>query len=269
MTVSSNWFLAYATLGVFSGFCAGMFGAGGGAVMVPVLTSMFVAQAFPQEHLLHLALGSSMATIVFTSMSSLWAHHRRGAVLLPVVIRITPGIVVGTMLGSQLASHVSTKPLGIFFAVFMVAVALQIFANVKAKAYRELPGVFGLSIAGVAIGGVSALVAIGGGSLSVPFMTWCNVRVHQAIGTSAAIGLPIAVSGAAGYLMSGWNHAGLPEGSAGYLYLPAIAGMSLTSVAAAPLGAKLSHSLPAATMHKLFATLLILLAAKMIYTLFA
>ncbi len=265
----SLWLLAYAGLGLFSGFCAGMFGVGGGAVIVPILTSMFVAQAIPHEHVLHLALGSSMATIVFTSLSSLRAHHKRGAVLWPVVIRIAPGIVLGTLLSSQLASHVSTRPLGIFFAVFMCCVALQLFFNGKAQAHRELPGTVGMSVAGMVIGGISALVAIGGGSLSVPFMTWCNVKVHNAIGTSAAIGLPIAVSGALGYAVSAWQQTGLPDLSVGFLYLPAVAGMSLTSVFAAPLGARLAHSLPAATMNKLFATLLLLLATKMLHTLFA
>ena len=264
-----NWFLAYAALGMFSGFCAGMFGVGGGAVMVPILTSMFAAQAFPHEHVLHLALGSSMATIVFTSMSSLWAHHRRGAVMWPLVIRIAPAIVIGTLLGSQCASRIPTKPLGIFFAVFMVCVAIQFFFGARASAQRELPGTLGISLAGLVIGAISALVAIGGGSLSIPFMTWCKVRIHHAIGTSAAIGLPIALSGTVGYLTTGWNVDGLPADSAGYLYLPAILGMAATSVFAAPLGAKTAHQLPAQIMGKLFAALLVLLSAKMLHTLLA
>jgi uncharacterized membrane protein YfcA len=180
------WFFAYLALGVFSGFCAGMFGVGGGVVLVPILTSLFAAQQFPHEHVLHLALGSSMATIVFTSISSLWAHHKRKAVLWPIVLKIAPGIVIGTMLGSQLASHVPTRPLGIFFAVFISCVALQMLLNIKPRPHRQLPNAVGMAGVGVVIGAVSALVAIGGGSLSVPFMTWCNVKVQNAIGTSAA-----------------------------------------------------------------------------------
>lgn len=264
----SLWFLAYLALGVFSGFCAGMFGVGGGAVMVPILTSMFAAQAFPQEHVLHLALGTSLATIMFTSLSSLRAHHRHGAVLWPIVIKITPGIVIGTLLGSQLASHVPTRPLGLFFFAFMSFVAVQMFTNARPRPHRALPGSPGMAGVGVVIGGVSALVAIGGGSLSVPFMTWCNVKITQAIGTSAAIGFPIALSGAAGYAISGWSQSGLPAGSFGYIHLPAVAGTALASVVSAPLGARLTHSLPQETMRKFFAAMLLLLGAKMLHTLF-
>ncbi|MFY9329583.1 MAG: sulfite exporter TauE/SafE family protein [Georgfuchsia sp.] len=253
---------------MFSGFCAGMFGVGGGVVLVPILTSLFAAQQFPHEHVLHLALGCSMATIVFTSISSLRAHNARGAVLWPVVLRIAPGIVIGTLLGSQLASHVPTRPLGMFFAAFVCFVALQMLLNVKPKPHRQLPGSFGMTGVGIVIGAVSALVAIGGGSLSVPFMTWCNVKVQHAIGTSAAIGLPIALSGAVGYAISGWSQTDLPAGSLGYLYVPAVAGTALASVISAPLGARVTHSMPPASLQKYFAALLLLLAAKMLHTLF-
>lgn len=264
----TSWFFAYLALGVFSGFCAGMFGVGGGAVMVPILTSMFAAQALPHEHVLHLALGTSLATIMFTSLSSLRAHHLRGAVLWPVVLKITPGIVFGTLLGSQLASSIPTRPLGLFFAVFISVVALQMFTNTRPQPHRELPGLIGVAGVGVVIGAISALVAIGGGSLSVPFMTWCNVKVQNAIGTSSAIGLPIAVSGTIGYVVSGWTQAGLPVGSVGYVYLPAVAGTALTSIIFAPLGARLTHSLPPASVQKIFAAVLLLLSAKMLQTLF-
>lgn len=268
MTLWSMWFWAYLALGLFAGFCAGMFGVGGGAVMVPILTSLFAAQAFPHEHVLHLALGTSMATIVFTSMSSMRAHHLRGSVLWPVVSKITPGIVAGTLLGSQLASRLPTRPLGIFFTLFICCVAVQMFANAKAKPHRELPGPAVMTGVGIVIGGISALVAIGGGSLSVPFMTWCNVKVQNAIGTSSAIGMPIALSGAAGYALSGWDAVGLPAGSVGYIYLPAVAGTALASVLSAPLGAKVTHSLQPATAQKAFASLMLLLVAKMLHTLF-
>jgi uncharacterized membrane protein YfcA len=265
----TSWFFAYLVLGVFAGFCAGMFGVGGGAVIVPILTSLFAAQAFPHEHILHLALGSSMATIVFTSMSSLRAHHQRGAVLWPVVIRITPGIAIGAILGSQLASHVPTRPLGLVFAIFMCCVAVQMFADIKPQAHRNLPGTLATASVGVVIGGVSALVAIGGGTLSVPFMTWCNVKVQYAIGTSAAIGFPIAVSGTVGYLISGWSQAGLPAGSIGYISAPAVVGMAISSVVSAPFGARLTHSLPPRTLKRMFAMLVLLLAAKMLHTLYS
>lgn len=264
----TTWLFAYFVLGMFSGFCAGLFGVGGGVILVPILTSLFVAQQFPHEHVLHLALGSSMATIVFTSISSLRAHHLRGAVLWPIVLKIAPGIVIGTLLGSQLASHVPTRPLGMFFAAFITCVAIQMFLNVKPQPHRQLPSAMGIAGVGIVIGAVSALVAIGGGSLSVPFMTWCNVKVQHAIGTSAAIGLPIALSGAVGYAISGWSQTGMPSGSLGYLYLPAVAGTALASVITAPLGARVTHSLSPATVQKIFAAILLLLVAKMLHTLF-
>jgi uncharacterized membrane protein YfcA len=263
------WFLAYLVLGMASGFLAGLFGAGGGAVLVPLLTMMFAAQSFPHEHVLHLALGTSMATIVFTSISSLRAHHQHDAVLWPIVRMITPGIVAGTLLGAQLASRVPTRPLALFFSAFVAYVAIQMMLNIKPKASRELPGRLGMMATGAGIGGISSLVAIGGGSLSVPFMTWCNIRIQHAIGTSAAIGLPIALSGTVGYMIAGYATAGLPEGSFGYVYLPALAGTVISSVLTAPFGAKLAHRLPIATTKKSFALVLILVSAKMLQGLFS
>ncbi len=263
------WFFAYIALGAASGFLAGLFGAGGGVVLVPLLTMMFAAQLFPQEHVLHLALGTSMATIMFTSISSLRAHHRHGAVRWQVVRSITPGIIVGTLLGAQVASQIPTRPLALFFSAFTAYVAVQMMLNIKPKATRELPGPFGMFATGAGIGGISSLVAIGGGSLSVPFMTWCNVRIQHAIGTSAAIGLPIAVSGTIGYMIGGHDTAGLPEGSIGYIYLPALAGTVVSSMLLAPVGARLAHRLPVATIKRSFALVLILLSAKLLHQLFA
>lgn len=264
-----GWFISYLALGAFAGFFAGLLGVGGGGVMVPVLAVMFAAQGFADTHLMHLALGTSMATIMFTSVSSLLAHHRHGAVLWPVVRGIAPGIVLGTLLGAQLAAHIGTRPLAIFFAVFMSYVSLQMIANVKPKPSRELPGTVGMFGVGAGIGGFSALVAIGGGSLSVPFMTWCNVKMHHAIGTSSAIGFPIAVAGTVGYMVSGYSATELPAGSFGFIYLPALAGTVIASVIVAPWGAKLAHKLPVATLKKIFAVVIIALVAKMLHGLFA
>ena len=210
-----------------------------------------------------------MATIMFTSISSLRAHHRHGAVRWQVVRSITPGIIVGTLLGAQVASQIPTRPLALFFSAFTAYVAVQMMLNIKPKATRELPGPFGMFATGAGIGGISSLVAIGGGSLSVPFMTWCNVRIQHAIGTSAAIGLPIAVSGTIGYMIGGHDTAGLPEGSIGYIYLPALAGTVVSSMLLAPVGARLAHRLPVATIKRSFALVLILLSAKLLHQLFA
>ncbi|HEY6896548.1 MAG TPA: sulfite exporter TauE/SafE family protein [Rhodocyclaceae bacterium] len=264
----SLWWLAYAGLGLFAGFFAGLLGIGGGAVMVPILAVIFAAQQLPPEHIMHMALGTSMATIVFTSVSSLRAHHGHDAVLWPVVRAVSPGIVVGTLVGAQIASRIPTRPLALFFCVFISIVAVQMALNAKPKPHRQLPGQLGMAAVGLVIGGISALVAIGGGSLSVPFMTWCNVKVHQAIGTSSAIGFPIAVSGTVGYLIGGWGAAGLPEGSLGYIHLPALAGTVLFTMAAAPLGAKLAHRLPVAVLKRTFSAVLVLLVVKMLHSLF-
>lgn len=259
---------AYLALGAFAGFMAGLLGVGGGAIMVPVLTSIFLAEGFARSEVVHLALGTSMAAIVFTSISSLRAHHAHGAVLWRVVAGITPGILLGTFLATFIAARVPTTALALFFAVFMSYVALQMLLNIKPKPHRELPGPFGLSTVGVGIGGVSALVAIGGGALSVPFMTWCNVKPQHAIGTSAAIGLPIALAGTAGYLLNGWGHPNLPPASLGFVHLPALAFVVAMSVATAPLGAKMAHRLPVAALKRIFAGMIMLLVTKMLWNVF-
>jgi len=261
-----EWFAAYLALGAFVGFFAGLLGVGGGGIMVPLLTTLFAAQGVPPEHLVHLALGTSMAAIVITSMSSLRAHHAHGAVRWDIVKGIAPGVMLGTFGGTFIASRVPTLPLAIFFACFMAYVSVQMILNVKPKPSRQLPGAAGLTGVGGLIGIVSALVAIGGGSLSVPFMTWCNVKMQNAIGTSAAIGLPIALAGALGYLINGWGSGGLPEWSFGFVYLPALIAISAVSSFTAPVGARLAHRLPVATLKKIFAAVLMLLSAKMLHT---
>lgn len=267
--MSIEWLVAYLALGAIVGFFAGLLGVGGGGIMVPLLTTLFAAQGFPTQHVVHLALGTSMFAIVLTSIASLRAHHAHGAVKWDIVKHITPGILVGTFAGTFIASRVPTVPLALFFVCFMGYVSLQMLLNVKPQPSRALPGTPALAGVGAIIGLISALVAIGGGSLSVPFMTWCNVRMQNAIGTSAAIGLPIAVAGAIGYLLNGWRVPGLPECSLGYLYLPAMVSISAVSSFTAPVGAKLAHRLPVATLKKVFAGVLMLLSAKMLHTLFA
>jgi len=212
--------------------------------MVPTLTLMFAAQAaFPAGEVLHLALGTSMATILFTALASLRAHHRHGAVLWPVVAQITPGILLGTLLGTLFAASVPARPLALFFTGFVCLIALQMILDVKPKPSRELPGTGGVLAVGTGIGAISALVAIGGGSLTVPFLTWCNVRVQNAIGTSAAVGFPIALGGSLGYIVNGWEQPGLPAWSLGYIYLPAFIWLVPASMLSAPLGAR--RSVPA------------------------
>jgi uncharacterized protein len=260
-------FISFFLLGAVTGLCAGLFGIGGGGIMVPMLTLLFAAHQFPDTHLVHLALGTSMAAIVPTALASVRAHHRHRAVLWPFVIRIAPGIILGTFAATFVASYLPAEPLAIFFSCFMACVALQMILDRRPAPTRQLPAAPTLAGVGVGIGGVSALVAIGGGTLTVPLLTWCNVSLPVAIGTSAAVGVPIAVAGAAGYLINGWTVAGLPDFTLGFIYWPAVVAMSLMSFITAPLGAKLAHRLPVSHLKKMFAALLIALSLQMLYTL--
>jgi uncharacterized membrane protein YfcA len=263
-----EWWAWYLAVGAFVGFFAGLLGVGGGLVTVPALAMIFGAQRFPADHVLHLALGTSMAAILFTSISSLREHHRHGAVMWPVVRDITPGILIGTALGTVLARQVSTRALAIFFAAFVLFVAAQMMFNLKPKPSRQLPGKLAVSGVGAGIGAISSLAAIGGGALTVPFLTWCNVKVHNAIGTSAAIGFPIALGGAVGYIVNGLSVAALPQWSLGFVYLPALAWLVASSMLTAPLGARTAHRLPVPTLKRVFAGVLVLLSAKMLWGLF-
>ncbi len=260
--------LMYLGLGVAVGVLAGLLGVGGGLIIVPMLVFSLTWQGVPSEFLMHLALGTSLASIIFTSVSSFWAHHKRGAVNWTVVRRIVLGILVGTFLGSCLAAQMSNNLLKGIFVVFLYYMGLQMLTNKKPKPTRGLPGPLGMFAVGNGIGAVSALVGIGGGSMSVPFMVWCNMTVHDAIGTSAAIGFPIAVAGTVGYIVNGLGVSGLPAYSLGYVYLPALAGIVAASVFTAPLGVRLAHSLPVDSLKRVFALLLFVMGTKMLIGLF-
>jgi uncharacterized membrane protein YfcA len=260
--------LVYLGLGAVAGILAGLLGVGGGLIIVPMVVFTLTWQGAPSLHLMHLALGTSLASIIFTSLSSAWAHHQRGAVHWDVVRRIVLGILMGTFLGSCLASRLSTDLLKGVFVVFLFYMGFQMLTNKKPKPTRRLPGKLGMFGVVNGIGVVSSLVGIGGGSLSVPFMVWCNLPVHDAIGTSAAIGFPIAIAGAVGYIVNGLNASDLPAYCLGYIYLPALAGIVAASVCTAPLGARLAHSLPVDRLKRVFALLLFVMGAKMLIGLF-
>lgn len=257
---------AFLILGAAVGFFAGLLGIGGGGIMVPVLTSLFLALGFAPEHLVHQALATSMASIILTAGASALSHHLHQGVLWPVAAKLALGVVVGTLLASQVAAQFDAWVLAVIFAVFMSYVAIQMLLNLKPSPSRQLPSDAALTGAGVGIGAMSALVAIGGGTLTVPLLTWCNVRMQQAIGTSAAVGLPIALTGTAGYVWAGWGLTDLPQYSIGFVYLPAVVLISVVSVFTAPLGVKLAHRLPVPVLKKVFAVLLLALAAKMLST---
>ena len=259
-----EWYVSYLTLGLFTGFLAGMFGIGGGLLLVPVLLLLFDAQHFPAEHLLHLALGTAMANILFTSLASMRKHHQHGAVNWRVVRELTPGILIGTAIGAVFATRIPPHFLGIFFALFVYFAAAQILFDVRPNATRQLPGMAGITLTGILTGWLSSLVSIGGGTVIIPFLLWCNVSLRNAIGTSAAIGFPVAVGGTVGYVLTGISVPALPLHSLGFVYLPALLWVALASILTAPLGAKATHHLKVRLLRKLFALLLLVLATKLL-----
>lgn len=259
-----EWLLSFLFLGSIVGFMAGLLGIGGGGIMVPVLTSIFLLQGVAVDSVVHLALGTSMASMIVTSFSSFRAHNSRGGVIWHVVRGMTPGIILGTFLATFLAVYLSSLYLALFFAFFMAFVSFQMFLNKKPAPSRELAGNAGLCLAGSGIGAISALVSIGGGSLTVPYLTWQNVEVRKAIGTSAAMGLPISIAGTLGYLINGWSNSSPDDFTFGFIFLPAALMISSASFFTAPYGARLAHKLPVSILKKVFAILLIILSIKML-----
>src|SRR5512140_802565 len=199
---------AFIALGAVIGFLAGLLGIGGGMMIVPVLTFAFGRLGFAPEHIVHMAIATATATILFTSISSAREHHRHGAVLWSVVAGLAPGIIVGSLAGPQIVGGMSTTALAAFFGVFVAFSATQMLLDRKPAASRELPGKVGLCGVGSGIGLVSSMVGAGGGFLSVPFMAWCNVKIHNAVATSAALGLPIAIAGTIGFVIAGLRQSG-------------------------------------------------------------
>ncbi|MEP1214739.1 MAG: sulfite exporter TauE/SafE family protein [Marinobacter sp.] len=252
----------YLALGALAGTMAGLFGIGGGLVIVPVLIFSFGLQGISTEITAHLAVGTSLATIVFTSMSSIRSHHLHQAIRWEIFRPMTAGIVIGAMVGAWTASMLSGDALELIIGVFVIVVALKMLLQVNPKPGREVPGPAGLGGAGAGIGWASAIFGIGGGTLTVPFLSWCNVRMQQSVGTSAACGLPIAVAGALTNIGTGWQNPQLPELSVGFIYLPAFLGIVLTSVLFARVGANLAHRLDAALLKKIFAMVLIVVGIR-------
>jgi uncharacterized protein len=262
-----QWLFVYVAIGAFIGFFAGMLGMGGGGIQVPLTTMVFAAQGFPREHMLHVALGTAMATVIFTSIASLRAHNRHGAVNWGVLWRLIPGIVVGTGLGTLLARHIPTFPLAVIFVVFVLYMASSMLFNWKPKPTRRLPGPVGIFIAGTVIGVCSALAAMGGATLTIPFLVFCNVPFHMAIGTASAVGFPIAVVGSIGYLVNGWGTGGLPAQRVGYIYVPALIGFTVGSIVLAPFGARLAHRTSERALKRIFAIVIGALGLKMLVAL--
>lgn len=261
-----SFWLIYLAVGVFVGFFAGLLGIGGGSAMVPILSLTFAAQGFSSDHVVHMALATSMATIIPGGVASAWTHHRHKAVNWLVVKQMLPGILVGTFSGAVVAHFSSTAFLKSFFVVFICVLALQLLLDLKPKRRADaatLPGRGVMFTMGVTMGVISSFAGIGGAVLSIAFLGWCNIRMHEAIGTAAAIGVPLAIAGTIGFVVTGLFDRDLPAWSLGYVYLPAFLGIAITSFAIAPLGAKLAHRMPVVVLRRVFVVFLVGLAIKM------
>lgn len=260
------WLPAYAAVGAFVGFLAGLLGIGGGMTLVPILSAIFAAQQLTPDHTVHLALGTAMASIVFTSSASVREHHRHSAVDWTVVKRMVPGMLMGALVSTIATGWIPQRTLALAFATIVFAGATQLLVNRKPSAHATMPGPLPVFGVGTAIGIISGLVSAGGTFLTVPFMLYCGVRMHTAIGTGAAIGIPVAVIGTIGYIVSGWRVEALPSWAVGFVYLPALALLVAGSIVTAPIGARVAHKLPVLTLRRVFACLLYVLATKMVVT---
>ncbi len=278
--------LCFLAGGAIAGIFAGLLGVGGGIIIVPLLSFLFPLLNIPPEYVYHLALGTSLASIMVTSISSAKAHNARGAVRWDIFKAITPGILLGTFVGGLVASHLPSFYLKSFFVAFLYFVAFDMLFGKKKNASKtsqplesatndnkgtseeRLPTSLGMSCVGTVIGLVSSFVGIGGGTLSVPFMNFCRVPLHTAVGTSAAIGFPIALAGTLGYIVGGFGMPNLPEFTLGYVHLLAFVGLATASYFTAPFGAALAHKVSVPTLKRFFAVFLICVASRMLWNLF-
>ncbi len=258
-----DWFIIYILIGLAVGLIAGMLGIGGGTTLVPLLVFAFTTQDFDSTKILHLAIGTTITTIVFTSISSLRQHHRRGVVRWDIFKKATPGLIGGTLLGTFVADVLSSESLAIFFVLFVYYSSIKLFFDSNHSTKRELPGVIGVTFASILIGIISSLVGAGGGVISIPLMVMCNVPILQAVGTSAALGFPIAVAGSIGYIYHGLGESLLPALSLGYVYTPALLGIVLGTFITVPFGVRVAHQMQGDSLKKVFAVLLFLLASRM------
>lgn len=252
-------------VGCIVGFAAGLLGIGGGTVMVPVFTLIFTIYGFPDQYVIHIAIATSLAVIFFTSISSVYAHNRKKAVLWQVAGALVPGVLVGAWIGPMIAARLNTRLLGLVFAVFILVAAWRMLKKKKRRTkVARVPGAPTMAAAGLGIGTLSGIVGAGGGFITVPFLTWCGVVIHNAVATSAVMGFPIALSGSVSYIVEGWGLHGLPTGSFGFVYLPALLCVAPASVLTAPLGAKLAHRLQVQQLRAVFGWVLVALAIYML-----
>ena len=262
----SIFLLGYLLLGSVSGLFAGLLGVGGGLIIVPVLIFLFALQGIDNSVIAHAAVGSSLATIIATSVSSARAHHRHGAVDWHFVKKVATGLLAGALVGAWLAGQMDTLMLKRVFGVFVILVSVQIFLGKQPKSETALPSLPVLTFTGAVIGMISGVVGIGGGSMTVPYLTWHGRSIRNAVATSSACGLPIAIAGFFGFLLVGWENTSMPGMSSGYVYWPAVVIISAISIVTAPIGAQLAHKLPVLILKKIFAVLLFVIGSKLLFT---
>jgi len=257
---------SFLALGLMAGLLAGMLGIGGGVVIVPALIWIFQRDGLSPEIIPHLAIGTSLASIVFTSLSAVWAQQKRRAIDWPVVRLLAPATLLGGFASGYLAGFIPAAMLKAFFAIFLLFVGTQFVLDWKPAAHWRLPGRGGLWGLGLGIGSLSALLGIGGGNITVPLLHACNLDLKRAIAISTALGFPIALFGAAGFLLSGWGHALLPPSTLGYVSLPALAAIAGAAILTAPLGVRLAHDLPVKRLKRIFGVLVLAISLRMLWT---
>ena len=261
---SHIFYLLVLLTGCVAGFLAGLLGIGGGLIIVPVIAWLLAVVGHQPDTIMHIALGTSLASIIFTSVSSIRAHHQRGAVLWPVSMKMSGGILVGAFLGAMLAGVLNTSILKIIFGVVVLTVALQMATSWRVNAHSQVAGLAGLLFAGSIIGAISSIVGIGGGTMSVPYLMWHGVVIRQAVATAAANGLPIAIAGAAGYALTGYSAEQMAHWRLGYIDLPILAMLVSGSVLLAPVGARMAHTIDTRKLKRIFALFLAIIGLRML-----
>lgn len=255
----------YLFFGAIVGLLAGLMGSGGAMIMVPILHFTLARQGIAPELIHHMAIATAMANILFTSTITTYSHHKRGAVPWKTIAWMVPGILGGSFAGSYMTAYIPSAPLTMAFAVFLLYAALQMFVDIKPKASRHMPGVAGQIGLGAVIGLLSGVLGIGGAAITLPILLVCGLPLLSVIASAGAFGFPIAVAGCTGYMLTAWGHPGLPAHSLGFIYLPALLGLIPASMVTAPLGVKLSHTLPVTLVKRGLGIFLCLMAFRMIY----
>ncbi|MCL1123117.1 sulfite exporter TauE/SafE family protein [Shewanella surugensis] len=253
-------------LGVIIGFLAGLLGIGGGLISVPALLHILPLVGVSHDFLPHVAIATSLAAIILTGLSSTRSHHKRDNIPWYLFKPMLPGFVLGSLSSGFISENISANALQQSFAIFVILMAIQMVFPFKGQAQRHLPSSVLLFMTAVVVAIIAGLMGIGGSVLLVPFLTFFGLQMRYAIGFSAASGLLIALFGSVGYVIAGWNVYGLPQFTLGYIYIPALLGIVVSSIFIAPIGAKRASTWPTGVLKKMFALLLVIIGFKLVFT---